>query len=135
MKKIKLSRNEVNVLAQVVSTKVTEAKTEAGKKLLAKDKVYLKWLKLNQERNELQDKINKLNTETNNAQREILNKYRLSIGYCRDYMTKEVKVNIWNSNNIIGNYNNIANEIVLMGIGSELNVDELIEKLVDKYSK
>jgi len=136
MKMKKLSRNEVNVLAQVVSKKIADAKTEASKKILAKDKSYLKWLKLNQEKDELQKKLNELYAEESQMQTEIRNKYKVTVNHFRDSLSGEVKISIWDNNNNNVRYSyDIANEIVLMGIGSELNVDELIEKLVDKYSK
>jgi phage gp36-like protein len=135
MKMKKLSRNEVNVLADVISKKIADAKTEASRKMLAKDKSYLKWLKLNQEKNELQEKINELYAEESQMQSEIRNKYKVTVNHFRDSLSGETKISIWdNSNNVRYSYD-IANEIVLMGIGLELNVDELIEKLVDKYSK
>jgi phage gp36-like protein len=135
MKMKKLSRNEVNVLAQVVSKKIVDAKTEASKKILAKDKSYLKWLKLNQEKDELQKKLNELYNEESQMIKEIRNKYKVTVTYSRDILSGEVKISIWDNNNNVRYSYDIANEIVLMGIGSELNVDELIEKLVDKYSK
>ena len=42
----------------------------------------------------------------------------------------EIKV-MFNNNG----YNSYYNDIVLYNIGKELNVDELINKIVDKYSK
>jgi len=124
----KLSKNEVNVLTNVVLEKVKEVKKETYEKMLSKDKMYLKWKKLNGERKILNDKVQELNKEINSIYGEISGKYKIYIGY--DGLN-----NIMISSNNNNDWNKINNEIVLMGIGNNFNVDELIDKLVDKYSK
>lgn len=131
----KLSRNEINVVANVVSKKINDIKTEANKKLIAKDKMYLKWIKLNEERDELQKQISEMHTEIARVQRDIQSKYKLSLGFNKDYATGENKISVWNSGTMNNYYGQVSNDIVLMGIGNDLNVDELIDKLVDKYIK
>ena len=135
MKKLKLSRNEVNVVASVVSKKINDIKTEANKKLIAKDKMYLKWIKLNEERDQLQKQINEMHNEINKAHREIQGKFKLSLGYNKDYVTGEYKVSAYNVTETNSYYSLVSEDIVLMGIGNDLNVDELIDKLVNKYIK
>jgi uncharacterized coiled-coil DUF342 family protein len=135
MKKLKLSRNEVNVVASVVSKKINDIKTEANKKLIAKDKMYLKWLKLNEERDQLQKQISEMHNEVSKVQREIQSKFKLSLGYNKDYATGEHKVSVYNVTETNNYYGRVSDDIVLMGIGNDLNVDELIDKLVDKYIK
>jgi uncharacterized coiled-coil DUF342 family protein len=135
MKKLKLSRNEVNVVASVVSKKINDIKTEANKKLIAKDKMYLKWLKLSEEREQLQKQISEMHNEVSKVQREIQSKFKLSLGYNKDYATGEHKVSVYNIMETNNYYSRVSDDIVLMGIGNDLNVDELIDKLVDKYIK
>lgn len=127
----KLSKNEINVLTNVILEKVKEVKNKTYEKLLSKDKMYLKWKKLNGERKILNDKVQELNKEINNIQGEISGKYKIYIGYdgLNNVMISSNNNNDWNK------INKINNEIVLMGIGNNFNVDELIDKLVDKYSK
>jgi hypothetical protein len=136
MKMKKLSRNEVNVVANVVSKKINDIKTEANKKIIAKDKMYLQWLKLSKEKEELQKRLGEMNNEVNKVQREIQSKFKLSLGYYKEYITGEYKVSIYNvAENNSNYYSQVSDDIVLMGIDNDLNIDELIDKLVDKYVK
>ena len=135
MKMKKLSRNEVSVVANVVSKKIGAIKDEANKKIIAKDKMYLQWLKLSKEKEELQKRLGEMNNEANKIQREIQGKFKLSLGYYKDYETGEYKVSIYNVTENKNYYSQVSDDIVLMSIDNTFNVDELIDKLVDKYVK
>jgi seryl-tRNA synthetase len=124
----KLSMSEMNVLSNEISKKVNEIKYEKIKGKMEKDVEFKKLEKISKEINELNKKINEKRNLNNELVNKIKNKYNImnvSIGN-----DNEVKV-MFNNNG----YNSYYNDIVLYNIGKELNVDELINKLVDKYSK
>ena len=124
----KLSMNEMNVLSNEISKKVNEVKYEKIKGKMEKDVEFKKLEKISKEINELNKNVNEKRNLNNELVNKIKNKYNImnvSIGN-----DNEVKV-MFNNNG----YNSYYNDIVLYNIGKELNVDELINKLVDKYSK
>ena len=123
----KLSMSEMNVLSNEISKKVNEVKYEKIKGKLEKDVDFKKLEKLNKEMNELNKKVNEKRNLNNELVLKIRNKYNImnvSIGN-----DNEIKVMFKNSNNYY------YNDIILMNLSKELNIDELINKLVEKYSK
>ena len=120
----KLSSNEMNVLSMEISKKVNEKKYEKIKGKLEKDVDFKKLEKLNKEINELRNKINEKSKLNNELVLKVRNKYNI-LNVSID-SNNEVKV-------MFGN-NNYYNDIVLMNLNRELNVDELINKMVEKYS-
>jgi hypothetical protein len=122
----KLSSNEVSVLSNEISKKVNEKKYESIKGKLEKDVDFKKLEKVNKEINELNKKVNEKRLINNELVLKIRNKYNI------------MNVSIDNNNEVkvmFNNSNSYYNDIVLYNIGKELNVDELINKLVEKYSK
>jgi hypothetical protein len=122
----KLSSNEVSVLSNEISKKVNEIKYEKIKGKLEKDVDFKKLEKVYKEINELSKKINEKRNLNNELVLKIRNKYNI------------MNVSIGNDNEVkvmFNNSNSYYNDIVLYNIGKELNVDELINKLVEKYSK
>jgi len=120
----KLSSVEMNVISNEISKKVNEKKYESIKGKLEKDSDYKKLIKLNNERNELNKKLSKLSNDYNDVVNKVRSKYNIS--------------NVYRDNNneircMFGNLN-VYNDLVLYSIGKELNVDELINKIVEKYS-
>ena len=120
----KLSSNEMSVLSIEISKRINEIKYEKIKGKLEKDVDFKKLEKLKKESDELNKKMlekSKLSSELN---LKIRNKYNIGSVYVNN---GEIKVNF-------NNNNNYYNDIVLMNLNRELNVDELINKLVEKYS-
>jgi vacuolar-type H+-ATPase subunit I/STV1 len=122
----KLSSSELNVLSNEISKKVNEIKYEKIKGKLEKDVDFKKLEKINKEVNDLNKKLNEKRSLNNELVLKIRSKY--DIMNVNIDNNNEVKVMFNNSN-----YSNYYNDIILYNIGKELNVDELINKLVDKY--
>jgi hypothetical protein len=117
----KLSVNEMNV----ISKKVNEKKYESIKGKLEKDVDYKKLEKLNKELIELNKKLKEKNNLYNELVLKVRNKFNINNVY-RDN-NNEIKV-------MFGNNLNVYNDLVLYSIGKEINVEELINKVVEKYS-
>ena len=126
MSKKKLSSNEINVLSNVIREKVNEIKYEKIKSKLVKDVDFKKLEKLNKEVKLLDKKRNELFKLINEVNLKVRNKFDISNVFV-DYKD-EIKV--YFSNDKI----NFYNEIVLMNINNSFNVDELVNKIVEKYS-
>ena len=126
MSKKKLSSNEINVLSNVIREKVNEIKYEKIKSKLVKDVDFKKLEKLNKEVKLLDKKRNELFKLINEVNLKVRNKFDISNVFV-DYKD-EIKV--YFSNDKI----NFYNEIVLMNISNNINVEELVNKIVEKYS-
>jgi len=120
----KLSSNEMSVLSMEISKKVNEKKYESIKGKLEKDVDFKKLEKLNKEIIEL----NKKKDEKSKIYNEIVNKVRSK------YNINSVYIDNNNEIKCMFNNLNIYNDLVLYSIGKEINVDELINKIVEKYS-
>jgi len=70
--------------------------------------------------------------EKRNLNNELVNKVRNKYNIMNVSIGNDNEVKVMFNNN---GYNSYYNDIVLYNIGKELNVDELINKLVEKYSK
>jgi hypothetical protein len=125
MSKKKLSNVEVNVLSNVIREKVNEKKYEKIKSKLVKDVDFKKLEKINKEIKLLDKKRNELFKLSNEVNLKVRNKFDISNVYID--INDNIKVSF--SNNM-----NFYNEIVLMNIGNSFNVDELVNKVVEKYS-
>ena len=121
----KLSMNEMSVLSNEIIKRINDVKYEKIKGKLEKDVEFKKLEKLNKEIYELRKKIDEKSKLNNEVVLKIRNKYNINSVYIDG--NNEVKVMF---NNI-----NVYNDIVLMNMNKEFNVDELINKIVDKYSK
>jgi hypothetical protein len=120
----KLSSNEMSVLSMEISKKVNEIKYEKIKGKLEKDVEFKKLEKLNKEIYELRKKIDEKGKLNNEVVLKIRNKYDISNVYIDN--NNEVKV-------MFSGNNNYYNDIVLMNLSRELNIDELINKIIEKY--
>jgi hypothetical protein len=120
----KLSSNEMNVLSMEISKRINEKKYESIKGKLEKDVDFKKLEKLNKEVNELNKKLD----EKRKLNNEIVNKVRSKFNINSVYIdnNNEVKVMF---NNL-----NVYNDLVLYSIGKDLNIEELINNIVNKYS-
>ena len=121
----KLSMNEMSVLSNEIIKRINDVKYEKIKGKLEKDVEFKKLEKLNKEIYELRKKIDEKSKLNKEVVLKIRNKYNINSVYIDG--NNEVKVMF---NNI-----NVYNDIVLMNMNKEFNVDELINKIVDKYSK
>jgi hypothetical protein len=121
----KLSVNEMNVISNEISKRVNEKKYESIKGKLEKDVDYKKLEKLNKELIELNKKLKEKNNLYNELVLKVRNKFNINNVY-RDN-NNEIKV-------MFGNNLNVYNDLVLYSIGKEINVEELINKIVEKYS-
>jgi hypothetical protein len=126
MSKKKLSVSEINVLSNVIREKVNEIKYEKIKSKLVKDVDFKKLEKLNKEIKLLDKKRNELFKLSNEVNLKVRNKFDISNVYID--LNDNIKVNFSNNNM------NYYNEIVLMNIGNSFNIDELVNKVVEKYS-
>ena len=120
----KLSSNEISVLSNEISKKVNEIKYEKIKSKLEKDVDFKKLEKVSKEISDLRKKIDEKSKLNNELVLKVRNKY--NIMSVNRNSNNEIKVDF--------GYLNVYNDIILYNIGKELNVDELINKLVEKYS-
>jgi hypothetical protein len=120
----KLSSNEMSVLSMEISKKVNEIKYEKIKGKLEKDVEFKKLEKLNKEIYELRKKIDEKSKLNNEVVLKIRNKY--NINYVGIDSNNEIKV-------MFSGNNNYYNDIVLMNLSRELNIDELMNKIIEKY--
>ena len=121
----KLSVNEMNVISNEISKRVNEKKYESIKGKLEKDVDYKKLEKLNKELIELNKKLKEKNNLYNELVLKVRNKFNINNVYKDN--NGEIKV-------IFGDNINVYNDLVLYSIGKEINVEELINKVVEKYS-
>ena len=121
----KLSMSEMSVLSNEISKKINEVKYEKIKGKLEKDVEFKKLEKLKKESEELNKKMmekSKLSSELN---LKIRNKYNIGSVYIGNDGEIKVSFNMGNMS--------VYNDIVLNNLNKELNVDELINKIVEKY--
>ena len=121
----KLSMNEMNVVSSVIREKINEIKYEKIKGKLEKDVEFKKLEKVNKEVSELRKKIDEKSKLNNELVLKLKNKY--NINYVGIDSNNEIKV-------MFSGNNNYYNDIVLMNLSRELNIDELMNKIVEKYS-
>jgi hypothetical protein len=120
----KLSMNEMSVLSNEISKRINDLKYEKIKGKLEKDVDFKKLEKLNSEIIELRKKMDEKSKINNELILKVRNKYNIM----------NVNRNSDNEIKVMFNYNNnIYNDIVLNNLNKELNVDELINKIVEKY--
>ena len=120
----KLSSIEMNVISSEINKKVNDLKYENVKSKLEKDVDYKKLEKLSKEMIELNKKVNEKNKMYSELVMKVRNKFNMSNVYKDN--NGDIKV-MFNSNI------NVYNDLVLYSIGKEINVDELINKIVEKY--
>jgi hypothetical protein len=120
----KLSMNEMNVLSMEISKRINEKKYESIKGKLEKDVDFKKLEKLNKEVNELNKKLDEKRKLNNELVNKVRNKFNIGSVYIDN--NNEVKVMF---NNL-----NVYNDLVLYSIGKDLNIEELINNIVNKYS-
>jgi hypothetical protein len=123
----KLSMNELNVVSSVIREKINEIKYEKIKGKLEKDVDFKKLEKIKKEIDDLSKKIKEKNNLSNEINLKIRNKYDIGSVYIDG--NGEIKV-MFNNNN----YSKINNEIILMNMSREFNIDEMINKIVEKLS-
>ena len=121
----KLSISEINVLSNVIREKINESKYEKIKSKLEKDVDFKKLEKINKEVNELNKKLDEKRKLNNDLVLKIRNKFNINSVYI-DNNSNEIKVMF---NNL-----NVYNDLVLYSIGKDLNIEELINNIVNKYS-
>lgn len=121
----KLSNVEINVISSEIVKKVNEKKYEKIKGKLEKDSDYKKLEKLSKEVFELNKKVSEKNKLCNELIMKVRNKFEI----VNVYKNNEGEVKVMFNSNL-----NVYNDIVLYNIGKELNVEELINKIVEKYS-
>jgi len=121
----KLSMNEMNVLSMEISKRINEKKYESIKGKLEKDVDFKKLEKVNKEVNELNKKLDEKRKLNNELVNKVRNKFNIGSVYI-DNNSNEIKVMF---NNL-----NVYNDLVLYSIGKDLNIEELINNIVNKYS-
>ena len=120
----KLSNVEINVLSNEISKRINDVKYEKIKGKLEKDVDFKKLEKLNVEIKKLNDSVNEKRKLYNDISLKIRNKFDINSVYLDN--NNEIKV--------MFNYNNYYNDLVLFNINKDLNVDDLISRVVEKYS-
>ena len=127
----KLSNVEINVLSNEINKRINEKKYENIKSKLIEDVDFKKLEKVNKEINELSKKINELSKKTSEkikftSELKLKLKNKFNINCLGLDNNNEIIVTMFNNLNVY-------NDLVLYSIDKELNVDELIDKVVDKY--
>ena len=122
----KLNVSEISILSNVINEKLNDVKYEKIKGKLEKDVDYKKLEKLSKEINELNNKLKEKNSIYNEINLKIRNKFNIG-----NVIKNGNEVKVYFNNN---NYNKIYNDLMLMNIGREINVDEIIDVIVKKYS-
>jgi hypothetical protein len=123
----KLSMNELSVISSVIREKIDGIKYEKIKGKLEKDVDFKKLEKIKKEVDELNKKVKEKNNLSNEINLKRRNKYDIGSVYIDG--NGEIKV-MFNNNN----YSKINNEIILMNMSREFNIDEMINKIVEKLS-
>ena len=121
----KLSSNEVSVLSSEINKRINEVKYLKIKSKLEKDLDFKKLEKLKREIDELNLKVKEKMNLSNEFNLKIRKKYNINNVYID--INNEMKLNFSINNNLY-------NDIVLMCIGKDFNVEELINKIVERYS-
>jgi hypothetical protein len=121
----KLSMNEMSVLSNEIIKRINDVKYEKIKGKLEKDGDFKKLEKLKKESDELNKKVLEKSKLSSELSLKIRNKYNIGSVYIDN--SGEIKVNFNNGSM------SIYNEIILNNLNKELNVDELINKIVEKY--
>lgn len=119
----KLSSVEINVLSNEISKRINDVKYEKIKSKIEKDVDFKKLEKLNVEIKKLNDSVIEKRKLYNDIIIKVKNKFDVC-NLCLDN-NNEIKV--------MFNNKNFYNEIVLFNIGKDLNVNELMDKIVEKY--
>jgi hypothetical protein len=123
----KLSLNEINVLSNVIRERINESKYEKIKSKLEKDVDYKKLEKISKEISVLDKKNKELINLYSEVNLKLRNKFEIS-NVWKD-SSGGIKVMFNNDD-----YNKIYNEVLLMNINKEFNVNEMIDKIVEKFS-
>ena len=121
----KLSMNEMSVLSNEIIKRINDVKYEKIKGKLEKDVEFKKLEKLKKESEELNKKMMEKSKLSSELKLKIRNKYNIGSVYIDN--NGEIKVG-FNMGNM-----SVYNDIVLNNLNKELNVDELINKIVEKY--
>ena len=121
----KLSSIEMNVISSEINKKVNDLKYEKIKSKLEKDIDYKKLDKLSKEVYDLNLKLN----EKRNVYNDLVMKVKMKFNMNNVYRDNNGEIKVMFNSNI-----NVYNDLVLYSIGKEINVDELINKIVEKYS-
>ena len=121
----KLSSNEVSVLSSEINKRINEVKYLKIKSKLEKDLDFKKLEKLKREIDELNLKVKEKMNLSNEFNLKIRKKYNINNVYID--INNEMKLNFSINNNLY-------NDIVLMCINKDFNVEELINKIVERYS-
>jgi hypothetical protein len=124
----KLSISEINVLSNVIREKINESKYEKIKSKLEKDVDFKKLEKINKEISELNKKVSEKNKLYNEIIVKVRNKFDIN-----NIMKNGNEVKVY-FNDYSKDYNKIYNDIILMNISKEFNVDEMVNRIVEKYS-
>ena len=121
----KLSMNEMSVLSNEIIKRINDVKYEKIKGKLEKDGDFKKLEKLKKESDELNKKVLEKSKLSSELSLKIRNKYNIGNVYIGN--NGEIKVSFNNGSM------SVYNDIVLNNLNKELNVDELINKIVEKY--
>lgn len=128
MKSKKLTSQEINVISNEVNKRITLKTTLELEKKLSKNKDYISLKKKYEERDNLSIEMQKINVDINSLTNNIRKGNDVNIYYINN------KLNIYKVSNDINVHNDLYNDIVLMNIDADNNINEMIEKLVNKYS-
>ena len=122
----KLNVSELNVLSNVIRDRVNKIKYEKIEGKLEKDSDYKKLSRLSKEINELNKKINEKNKVYSEICLKVRNKFNIS-----NIMKSGDNVKVYFNEN---NYNEIYNDLILMNIGKSVDIDNVINEIIKKYS-
>jgi hypothetical protein len=125
----KLSSIELNVLSNVIVSKVNEEKYEKIKGKIESDSDFLRIKEILEEKRKLNDKIMELGNEHNRLANMLRDNYGVNV--FTDYNSGNVsklKVDFSRTD-----YNKIYNDLVIMNIGKNIDIESVINSIMEKY--
>jgi rRNA maturation endonuclease Nob1 len=122
----KLSMSEINVITNVVIKKINEIKINKIKVTVDKDKDFKELIKLNAEVKKLEKEVSEKRVKAVNINNLFKEKYGLMV-YNRDGKVDYV------INYDQGLWSKVYDDLLINNINKELNVEEMIDKIVGKY--
>lgn len=142
MKKIRLNKTEREVIIKKVKQQISEKYNKQKEELINKYKPSSDYLHLESELTKIKEAI--LNIKKVLGENKVRNIFRYNnLDFCYDDLDVFIKNRLTNLRNLEINFpecprintEEMDAELVLMGISGEMTVEELINKLTEKYEK
>ena len=122
----KLSMSEINVITNVIVKKINESRINKVKVNVEKDKDFKELVKLNAEIKKLEKELSEKRVRMVNINNVFKEKYGLQVFNINGEVDYRVNYDQ-------GLYSKVYDELLISNINKELNVEEMIDKIVGKY--